>query len=440
MEILTRYSINHCSGFFDIHPPLGKFILAYGGYWLGYRPNPNFAVTKIGQLYPEDVQYELLRYIAVSFSICTVPLTYLICRALRISRLSSALPTAAVLLDFIGVIEGRLVLMDSQVIFFCQVSLLCALKLWQTVPKTLSRWFWVAITGAASGTAFAIKHTALATPGLIAVVSFFGVQFLEIPLTLMECAVAAVIGLSVYTAPFFILFKVLWKSGEARYNKFMPLYFRQTLVGSPDYDPKAGPLPFFRTFAYLNKRMIASNAGVKKKHSWESDWYHWITNWRGILYYVKNEEKDGIKHKSQIYLIGNPAVLWLVLVCGVGFALSVLISVRYRRTTLNPTLATRLKWVRSNGLFLLSGWLCNILPYILVVRSAFIYHYLPGLFYGQLLCGVVSDALPVKIRAVFVTVTIGLMVMAYWYWSAWIYGFFLPEEVYLKMRWLPRWN
>ena len=329
--------------------------------------------------------------------------------------------------------------MDSQLLFFCQLALLCALRLWRTHSKTRNRTKWLCLTGLAAGAAFSIKHTALATPGLIAVISFFGLHFLREPLTLLECLFAGACGFVVYTVPFYIVFNTLWHAG-GKYDKFMPMNFRSTLIGSENYSPSAKRRPFWELFIYLNKRMVQSNASIKKRHTWESDWYQWIVNWRGVLYFLRKEDVDGKQMRTQIYLLGNPVVIYLTLMCVVSFAVIVMFSVRYREMFKMRASYSQVTWLRSTGTFLLSGWLCNLLPYILVDRAAFIYHYMPGLFYGQLLTGVMFDFFPPRARLVLVVIVIFAMMSAFVYWSPWIYGIALENDAHVKRRWLPRWT
>lgn len=345
----------------------------------------------------------------------------------------------SVLLDFLGLIEGRLILMDSQLLFFCQLSLCFALQLWETHYGTRKRAVWLLLTGLACGTALSIKHTALATPGLIAVISFFGLHFLSQPLEILECVYAGVCGLTVYVISFYVMFHTLWHTG-GKYDNFMPMHFKKTLIGGEFYDPKAKRVSFPRLFLYLNRRMIQSNAGIKKRHSWESDWYHWIVDWRGVLYYVKRDKVDEVELKSQIYLLGNPVVIYSALFAVIIFVGMLLLSIRYRKTWTIRVRSAQLAWKRNNGIFLLSGWLCNLLPYILVDRAAFIYHYMPGLFYGQLLTALLFDFLPSKARTAMALITMAVTVAAFVYWSPWVYCFSLTNEQHHARQWLPKWT
>lgn len=366
-------------------------------------------------------------------------MTYVISRNLSISRASSILATSSVLFDFLGLIEGRLILMDSQLLFFCQVALLCALQLWKTEPRSAKRWIWLTLTGLSAGAALSIKHTALATPGVIAVVSFFGLHFLKTPLTLVECLYAGSCGLALYASTFYFMFNLLWKTG-GKYDRFMPPHFRRTLIGAAEYDPAAKRVSFLRLFWYLNRRMVQSNANIKKRHTWESDWYHWIVNWRGVLYFLHKEARNNTTIRTQVYLLGNPVIIYLTLLCVVSFMMLLVLYARYRDHVQKRKMYRKLEQIGYNGAFLLSGWLCNLLPYILVDRAAFIYHYIPGLFYGQLLAGLMLDMVPHSVRIYLVMMLIVCMFSSFIYWSPWIYAVPLPNELHVERRWLPKWT
>lgn len=423
--------------FFDIHPPLGKLILAYGSAMFGYVPDRTFVIEKIGMQYPATVKFLIPRIISASFSTVTVPLTYLVARRLTISQPSAVLAGVMVGTDFLGIIEGRLILMDSQLLAFCQLSLICALELWRT-PRTEKKKHFMLLTatGLMSGVALSIKHTALGTPGLIAVISFFGTVFLDEPLRIWECLYAAGVGIAFHAWTFYIMFNTLTHSG-GKYDNFMQTNFQQTLIGNKLYNPSIKRQPFWKLFGYLNFRMVASNAAIKKRHSWESTYYQWVCNWRGVLYYVKTLE-DG--RSERIYLFGNPAVLWVVLFVVFVFSVFGVCMLRYRKEFFSGKRGRELQHSYAICGFLLAGWLCNLLPYMLVDRAAFIYHYIPGLFYGQLLTAASFDLLPRRTKYTLIVVFGTLMVTALVYWAPFIYSLPLTRDELSRRRWLPRWN
>jgi dolichyl-phosphate-mannose--protein O-mannosyl transferase len=420
--------------------------LAYGGYALGFRPDPTFVIEKIGDIYPPSINFIALRTVSALFSVATVPLTYVICRALDISKTSSTFCSFQVMTDILGTIEGRLVLMDSQLFMFCQLTLLSALVLWKTTPGSAKRWRMLAVTGLFAGLALSIKHTALATPALIALVSLFGVHFLQEPLGIVECAFAGVVCLAVYVAPFYPVLTRHWTTGD-KYDKFwsgMPSFIH-TLVGNEEYNAEAVRPAFWKMFLYLNKKMVTSNAGIKKRHTWESDWYHWIVSWRGVLYYSLRapDADDGTKGmRTIVYLVGNPVVIVLALAGIAIFLLIVGFLVRTRRYPSKHVDAgygpSRMRL--QTCLYLLVGWVCNLAPYMVIDRAAFLYHYLPGLFYAQLLTGVVLDMLPRRVRMGLAVVLVTGMTAAFVFWAPWIYATPLTDQQHDARRLLPKWN
>jgi dolichyl-phosphate-mannose--protein O-mannosyl transferase len=430
-------------GYFDIHPPLGKLILAYVGTVLGYRSDPTFIIKKIGDAYPPTVNFLALRIVSATFSVATIPMMYIVSRTLRFSRVAATLTSVEVLLCFLGTIEGRLILMDSQLFFFCQLTLFSALMLWRTVPGTRRRWVFLATTGVSAGMALCVKHTALATPALIAIVSFFGIHFLAEPLAFPEYMLAGSIAVVTYALPFYPVLTRPWSTGD-KYDKFMSGLpsFQKTLIGGDDYDPTARRPSFIRSFLYLNARMVSSNANVKKRHSWESTSMQWITNWRGVLYYTHRLPKpaDGERGKRAIiYLIGNPVAIGLVLLAVVTFCCGLIVLVRLRSLPKRKTGRFSLYSVYT-GVFLLSGWVCNLAPYVLVDRAAFLYHYMPALFYGYLLTGAIVDMLPPRLRITLTCVLCTALAAAFVYWSPWIYGFYITDGSNKARQLLPRWN
>lgn len=57
--------------FFDVHPPLGKLIIAFSGVFFGY--DGSFAFEKIGIPYPETVPYVALRLVPCLFGALVPP-------------------------------------------------------------------------------------------------------------------------------------------------------------------------------------------------------------------------------------------------------------------------------------------------------------------------------------------------------------------------------
>jgi dolichyl-phosphate-mannose-protein mannosyltransferase len=164
-----------------------------------------------------------------------------------------------------------------------------------------------------------------------------------------------------------------------------------------------------------------------------------VVNWRGLLYY--NHKEAGTNRWASVYLMCNPIVCWLCGVCVAVMTLAVLFFCRYRDIALlRGRKGGDRQRVLSTCLFLLCGWLCNLLPYILVDRSAFVYHYLPGLLYAQLLTGVMIDQLPRRTRVLLMTAVLSAVAAGFAYFGPWTYCFPLTSEQHAQMRWFGRWD
>jgi len=465
--------------FWDIHPVLGKLTLAFGGWLLGYQPS-DFDFSGIGKDYG-TLRYVPLREVSAFFGVLTVPLLYRTARVLGLSVPGALLAALFLCWDTMHVTEARLILMDSQVLFTGVLALYTALCLWRTRPRTPSRFLWLVLAGLGSGASISVKWTGLATPGLIAIVSFFGLHFLKEPLALVECAVAGASGLGLYTALFWVHLQVLTHSGPG--DAFMPLEFQRTLIGSEHFDPAAPGLGFWRTFGEINRVMYTSNRDIVDDHNWASKWWQWVVNARGILFYTQ-ESPPGSGLWAQIYLIGNPFIVVVVLAANTLFIAWLIFKVRYKlprgdaaavvgkalpagdsvapvdgkaaltrstggrpavhtpvaSTALDSQLPPAQRSVVATGVFLLFGWLTSLLPFVLVDRTSFLYHYLPALMYGELLAALLVDQLPRRLRVVACVALSTAAMVAFLYWAPWVYALPRSSDWHQTRRWMARWD
>lgn len=72
--------------------------------------------------------------------------------------------------------------------------------------------------------------------------------------------------------------------------------------------------------------MLSANARIAVRHAWESYWYEWPLNLRGLLYYSRSDDSPELT--NTVYLMGNPLVIWPVLALMI---LTILLVVFYLR-------------------------------------------------------------------------------------------------------------
>ena len=333
---------------FDIHPPLGKLVFYYVSVLFGYSADA-CGYANISDDYGPDCAYLLLRGLAALFSTFTAPVVYGITRNFGGSIAAALVSAAAFVFDGLNAGEGRLILMDSQLIFWLALCLFSAQLWWKRynenavalaawrdktggdrkgVPSRLSpsreamkaandrldaagsdaprfffgpqRWAWLVWMGLVTSNCVAIKWTGLATPAMVGLESLLAIGFLETAIPFWELLIVLAVAAANYTWYFVVHFALMPKSGDG--DAFMKIEFQRKLIGNPNYDPLADHPGFWPSFFYLNAEMLRANARIQVRHAWESKWWEWPLNMRGILYYAR----DG----ANVYLLGNSFVLW----------------------------------------------------------------------------------------------------------------------------------
>lgn len=414
--------------YFDIHPPLGKLILYAVSRMASTTPMKS-EFPSIGTPYrlPGDSAYIAMRWSSAVFGSCSPPLTFLVGQELGWSPLASLVPAFAIAFDHLNVVESRLILMDAQLLAFSVACLLCALRMWGSRRGTRRRLAYLLGTAVFGSLALSVKWTALATPAIIALLSISGSVFpSDGPLMIEEMGLAGFVAVSIYVLIFYIHLKMLPLSGRG--DRFMLDSFQATLRGSENYDASASKPWFLFTFGYLNVRMLTASANIKARHKWESKWYQWIIAQRGVLYHSIRKKIDGEHFTAKVYLIANPVIVFAVLI---AICLTVLYSACFyiprKHLGRIPPRSSIHSTMKRMTIFL-AGYLLNLLPYIVVERCTFLYHYVPALFYGELILANAINAFPPRAQGYIGVSLMMLSFVAFVVWSPWIYSYLIPVE------------
>ena len=113
----------------------------------------------------------------------------------------------------------------------------------------------------------------------------------------------------------------------------------------------------FRTFCKYQDFMFSYHSGLKATHPYQSSWYEWPMTVRPMWYYFRKTDSGLV---SSITASGNPAVWWIGSVGTIALFLLALFN--------------RLKTDQRLQLIGV-GILSNYVPWILVTRCTFIYHF-----------------------------------------------------------------
>ena len=108
------------------------------------------------------------------------------------------------------------------------------------------------------------------------------------------------------------------------------------------------------------KYMLSYHSGVTDSHPYSSRWYQWLFDIRPILYYMDN---DVAGYTTRFAAFVNPVVCWGGLLAVASCAVQ----------------AVRRRCARA--LFILIGYLAQLVPWFFIGRITFAYHYFPSVLF-----------------------------------------------------------
>ena len=339
----ARTAYEHLRGVYPYevsHPPLGKELLA-----LGIRL---FGMTPLGW-----------RCMGALFGVAMLPLMWdLLRRMFRDDRVALC-GTALLAFDFMHLAQTRIATIDSFATFFILLMYLFLYRYF-----TEGRLRHLAACGVAFGVGAATKWTCLYAGAGLGVLwalhwVFSGVQAHRDGDG--RRYVRRLLGNIGFCLVFFVLVP-----GMIYYASYYPYGAARGLHGAGMY--------FTREYAAIvleNQRfMFTYHSGLVATHPYSSRWWQWLLDLRPILYYLSYG--DGTV--STIGAFVNPLLCW-----GGLLALPVLAyrAVRHDRT----------------ALFVLVGYLAQVLPWVFISRLTFEYHYFAATLFLVLALGYVFDRL-----------------------------------------------
>ena len=354
--------------YFDIHPPLGKLLIAAFAGLFGFEAGFDF--DHIGEALNEQTLF-ILRFLPALFGALLTVVIYKLILMLGFSKPAAFLGGFLTVFDNALLVESKFIFTDLFFLVFGFLGLCFIIHAERTETR---KNIFLIIAGICFGLSLSVKWTSLAFLAIAlaaAIFGFFKKHHLKDLLWRSSILIAAA-GF-VYVSVFAIHFKLLPKPGAG--SAFMSQVFQDELIANRDKSLPAARLSFWEKFIELNKVMYKSSAGLTATHPDGSFWYEWPLMKKPVYYWVKSVPPK----TATIYLIGNPVIWWLVL-GGVGVSIFIIILTRKLRRRLTPLIY----------LFLFS-YLINLLPFIFVKRVAFLYHYLPSLIFGILILALLME-------------------------------------------------
>lgn len=395
--------------YFDIHPPLGKLLVALAAYLGGYRSG--FPFLEIGNSYGE-VPYVAFRFLP-NLAGGLIPFAaFLFFQALGVSRFSSFLASLVLVFENALLVQSHFILVDPFLILF---GLLGLASFFHARNRGYS-WKWLLWAGFLFSASLSIKWIGLGFFSLAIAVYFSDVLRRALPRRRdgLPLLVKGAVGLLFlpflfYLSVFFVHFALLPHSGPG--DAFMSQAFQK------------GEENFPQRFLELNVVMYKANATLSATHPYSSQFWSWPLMLRPVYYWVKDYEGG---KSGRIYLLGNPLVWWLS-------SLGVLFGLFFWK----PKRREMKTW-------LYLGYFLNWLPFALIGRVLFLYHYLSALVFAIAIATFYFIDSLGKARengkGMIAGAIVLLALLGFLFFLPLSYGLPLSSKAYELRVWLPSWR
>ena len=414
--------------YFDIHPPLGKLLIALGAKLGGYSDYLNnfgvFDFASIGEKFPQELNYVSFRIMPAIFGGLIPLVVFLFLDALKLPRKFAFFAGLTLVFENALIVQSHNILMDSFLIFFGFLGLWLFLK---AREKNYNKLLLLLMSFSLTFS-FSIKWTGLSFWGLAGLITLYDLF-----------KTSSLINNKFQLKKFWIFFKNLFTSKETAkiilsivvYFIILPfiIYFlifvihfwllpnqgSGTAFMSEEFNNNK--LNIFEKFLELNIRMYTSNSTIEASHPYGSPFYSWPLMLKPIYYWVDNNSET----PSRIYLLGNP-IIWYSALIG-------LIGSLFLRNLTNQE-----KFQRN---VLLIGYFANLLPFYEVSRVLFLYHYFTAFIFS--VCLLWFSLAHLKVNNRIVLAFFALIIISFIFFSPLTYGLPLSPSQYDLRVWLKTW-
>ncbi|XP_025111757.1 protein O-mannosyl-transferase 1-like isoform X2 [Pomacea canaliculata] len=296
--------------FFDVHPPLGKLLLALAGSYAGFEGD--IKLDRIGSEFPPTVPVEILRLVPAVTGSLVVPLVYQICAELQMSRWAATMAAGFVLLDNALLVQSRFMLMEGMMIFFSCLSVMSFLKFRGLSHRSFSVtwWFWLCLTGISFTCSLSVKYTGAFTGILILYLATKDYWNMLDDLTISDsCLVKhlfvrtlalVVLPVCIYLGIFYIHLSLLTKAGP--HDTAMTSAFQASLEGGLAALTKGQPLHV----VYGSQITLRHTTNVGSSPCWLHSHAH--------VYPIRYPDSRGSSHQQQVtcYIFKDVNNWWIV--------------------------------------------------------------------------------------------------------------------------------
>lgn len=350
--------IHHIPAFENTHPPLGKIIISIGIRLFGMNP--------FGW-----------RFMSAVFGTLMVPLIYLFAKKLFHQTRFAVLTTMLYVFDFMPINLSRIATIDIFVAFFIVLSYYfmyhycVSVQHGDSLKKSLVP---LGLCGFSMGLAVATKWTGVYAGVGLGILFFMNMlkcyeRYLILPSTSnLGTHTTDFSGYFIKTCGFCMLAFILVPS---------VIY----MLSYIPFVSKTGSSHLWTKAIENSKLMLSYHTSVTQAHAFSSRWYEWLCNKRPLLdsFQILSDETF-----SSVICMGNPIIWWTGLIA--------LIALLYNW----------LKYHDSKAGFLCTAYSIQLIPWLFITRTTFIYHYFASSLFLILSLGYFLQKLLAKKHKLFV--------------------------------------
>lgn len=414
----TNFYINN-QYFFDIHPPFVKLTFAFFG-WLSEYPGDIYFGEEVGVLYPNE-WFIPLRLTPIMFASLTSCLIYMAVRFAAFSRCAGFIAAALWTFDTTALAESKFLLTDGTLHFWTAFSMVIINYWLQFEPGTKKYNTWRYLASLACGLAYTCKYTAMSM-WFVLCFPLFCQLLIKWNFVLNETS---------YSETCRMLWSALWPGGILHILMWVIHIILIPYIGpdsdrdDPDRDKtiewcfpltnrsnetEASDMSNVVTWPPVLVRVLSTLLSIQMSNAMNYEPHPYMS--RPIDWPLLTDIYVGffsLDFHREVECLGNPFVYYL------GFLGVIACLAAFKKP----------EWIRAARF--LVGYFCSYLPFFLVPRTMFLYHYLIPLMFACMCCGIAVDLwIHSKWRGVAVVVIVLLAFYGFREFSPLVYG----DEIY----------
>ncbi len=430
--------------YFDIHPPLGKMIIAAGAWLGGYGDyvgqNGVFPFQNIGDDYG-GAPFVWFRFFPalvgslIPLAVFLFMLEFFVPEGRDLpsrvrsgegvsgaaaGKLAGFLTGLLLVFENSLLVESRLILMDAFLILFGFLGLYFFFR----ARNRDYQFPLLALSGLLFALSVSIKWTGLGFWGACGLIYLYDVLMMKFRQSFALVIKRLAFGfLSLVMLPFAIYFSVF----QIHFSLLpdCPAKDRGNGCDFMSGEFKNNQLNAWQKFTELNRKMWSYNKGISASHEYGSKALGWPLMVRSVYYWVGSSTPLGINadiaETPKIYMTGNP-VNWLLGLFGI-------LSLWF------------VPMAREKKIILSLLYLANFLPFILVKRVLFLYHYLFALIISLIAFSFVFEEV-VKNKKSLVISHLALVIVVistFLFFAPLSYGLPLTDQGFRTRQWSSLW-